>query len=276
MSKFIKREFTGGWIPDVPDFRDKIYKPLLAVPKPKIVVPRLDIDFRKDKIMPIHKDQTTIGSCVGHGCTTDIEFNMLNKQTKKYDPKVLPFSPLFTYYNARAIDGTVKYDAGTYIRTGFKTIARDGVCREKTWPYKVSKYTTRPTPNAYTEALNFKSLVYSRVENTQPLVIQDALNNSFMIVFGMTVYDSFLSTETEQTGIVKMPKKGERVQGGHCCVIIGVNNKAEMYLCQNSWGVDWGIGGDFWIPMKYLNSSNLASDFWLSKMMGPQVVSMAA
>lgn len=33
--------------------------------------------------------------------------------------------------------------------------------------------------------------------------------------------------------------------GGHCWIIRGISVKAEYVLCTNSWGLDWGLNGDF-------------------------------
>lgn len=249
-----------GWIPDVPDQRDKLYS------ISKVTVAAKNVDFRTEKVVPPIMDQGNLGSCVGNGWAYEIGFNMLNKQAKKVDLTNLPFSRLFIYYNARAIEGTASYDSGAYIRDGIKTIAKEGVCAEKRWPYVISKYKNKPTATAYKEALNFKSVTYMRVDNSSKSAIQDALNNGYPIVHGFTVYDSFMSAEVERTGVVPMPKKTESVQGGHCTVIVGYDVKTDRYICANSWSSSWGQKGYYTIPAAYLTNTSLADDFWVSKL----------
>lgn len=249
-----------GWKRELPDIRDKHYS------VSRVTVPVKDVDFRKTMIMPAIKDQGQLGSCTGNGWAFAIEFNMLNKQVQKVDLSKVPFSRLFIYYNERAIEGTTSYDSGAYIRDGIKTISAQGVCSEKVWPYTISKFKNKPTTTAYSEALNFKSVTYLRVDNTVKSQIQDALNNNYPIVFGFTVYDSFMTDAVAKNGVVPMPKKSESVQGGHCTVIIGYDTKTDRYICANSWETSWGQKGYYTIPASYLTNSNLASDFWVSKL----------
>lgn len=48
------------------------------------------------------------------------------------------FSPsrLFIYYNARVMINTVKEDSGSVIRDAIKSLNKQGVPKESTWPYK--------------------------------------------------------------------------------------------------------------------------------------------
>ncbi|MDA7573761.1 hypothetical protein N8751_00605 [bacterium] len=34
---------------------------------------------------------------------------------------------------------------------------------------------------------------------------------------------------------------------------------------RNSWGVNWGDQGYFYMPYKYMTNKNLCSDFWVVK-----------
>jgi len=57
-----------------------------------------------------------------------------------------------------------------------------------------------------------------------------------------------------------MPKRSERMIGGHAVMAIGYDQSKKCLLVRNSWGADWGLGGYFTLPFAYLD--NLAADFW--------------
>jgi len=44
-------------------------------------------------------------------------------------------SRLFIYYNERVLEGLIKQDAGAMIRSGIKTVTRQGAPPEDVWPY---------------------------------------------------------------------------------------------------------------------------------------------
>jgi len=46
----------------------------------------------------------------------------------------------------------------------------------------------------------------------------------------------------------------------HNCV--GYSDPDQRFVVRNSWGTDWGQSGYFTIPMTYLLSPHLSSDFW--------------
>jgi C1A family cysteine protease len=57
-----------------------------------------------------------------------------------------------------------------------------------------------------------------------------------------TVYDDFFAY---QSGVYT--RHNNTVAGGHCVCCIGYSEAAHAWLCKNSWGPTWGIGGYFWI-----------------------------
>jgi C1A family cysteine protease len=175
----------------------------------------------------------------------------------------LPFmtpSRLFIYYNERAIEGTTASDAGASIRDGFKTIAAQGVCQEKHWPYNPAMFATEPNKDCYFAALSHKTLQYLGVAQFHDML--DCLASGFPFVFGITVYDSFESDASNATGNVPMPGPNEGVLGGHALLAVGYSLATARINFRNSWGTSWGDAGYGTIPIQYLTNPDLASDFW--------------
>ena len=82
------------------------------------------------------------------------------------------------------------------------------------------------------------------------------------IIFGMCIYDSFLTDAVASTGIVPMPNlTTEKLLGGHCIVMIGFDNTKSHFICVNCWGTSWGANGFFYLPYDYALNPSLAADF---------------
>ncbi len=238
-----------GWVPDLPDHRDFLFSTVRRVP---MVLPS-SVDLRS--LCPKVENQGELGSCTANALAGAIEF-LERKDRVPFED----FSRLFIYYNERAIEHSIKYDSGAMIRDGIKTLAKQGVCSEKKWPYVESKFAVKPGAVCYREALKHQITSYHRILTLDEM--RACLAEGFPFVFGFTVYESFESEQVARTGIVQMPKSSERVVGGHAVLAVGYNDSAKRFTVRNSWGDDWGMKGYFTIPYAYVSDRNLSDDFW--------------
>ncbi|MDD4893803.1 MAG: C1 family peptidase [Candidatus Omnitrophica bacterium] len=235
-----------GWVPDIPDQRDYLYstiKPVIRRPK------RVDL---RDGCSEIEY-QGRLGSCTAQALAGNLEF-----LDKKIDSVYTDVSRLFIYYNERVIENTVGYDAGARLRDGIKTLKNDGSCPEESWPYVISNFDRRPPSRCYKEAKKHRIESYHRLHTIPEMLT--CLAEGYPFVFGFAVYESFETTQVERTGIVSIPKKDERLIGGHAVIAVGYDQAKSRFLVRNSWGKGWGMGGYFTMPFKYLET--LAADFW--------------
>jgi C1A family cysteine protease len=170
-------------------------------------------------------------------------------------------SRLFVYYEERALMGTTSRDSGAYIRDGFKVISKRGVCPETQWPYDIAKFKNKPPKPCYDEALNHQAVKYQRV-NQRVDDIRAVLASGTLVVFGFTVYDSFMSDAVAKSGRVPMPQKSEKRLGGHAVAAVGYDAARKVFFVRNSWGAGWGMKGYCEMPFDYLANDNLAADFW--------------
>ena len=238
-----------GWVPDLPDHRDFLYNQVRAVP-PSLPA---SVDLRP-KCPPV-ENQGQLGSCTANALAGALEFLEL-----KNDAPLVDVSRLFIYYNERTIEHTIMSDSGAQIRDGIKSLAKQGVCSEKKWPYVISKFEDKPTPACYIEVKKHLIISYHRILTLDEM--RTCLAEGFPFMFGFTVYESFESQKVAQTGVVNMPAPGERAVGGHAVVGIGYTDGDRRFIVRNSWGADWGEQGYFTIPYDYLSNRNLADDFW--------------
>jgi C1A family cysteine protease len=239
-----------GWIPDLPDKRDLLFKFRQVGTLPR------KVDLRS--ICPPIESQGSLGSCTANALTGAIEILKI-----KDGLPIVHMSRLFVYYNERKIEGTIDFDSGAAIRDGIKTLARNGVCTEEKWPYDIKKFQIRPSISCYLQAKKNQIQEYYRIENLKDMKI--CLADGFPFVFGFSVYESFETSEVSKTGNAPMPLKNEKLRGGHAVVAVGYDEDKKVFIIRNSWGEGWGDKGYFTLPMAYLEDNNLSADFWQIK-----------
>jgi C1A family cysteine protease len=245
-------KLKNGWIPDRPDQRDHQFAPRLDI---RVQLPA-SVDLRPN--LPPVWDQGDVGSCVGHGVAA------AHYVAQKLSGAKVPMLPsrLFIYYNGRAIDGTINQDAGTYIRSAVKGIAKLGVAEERLWKYNVNNWPNKPVQVAYINAMKHQALTYQRVDNANLYALRAALASGMVVPFGATLYDSFYKPVDS---VIPMPLLTEQSIGGHCMAIVGYDDAKQLFLVRNSWGKSWCNGGCHWMPYAYITSRNLCDDFWVLK-----------
>lgn len=234
-----------GWIPQIGDRRDT---PFIAA-APRVPLPE-SVDLRPDQ-PPIY-DQKDIGSCVGQAVARCLEWTMQEQGQDAFTP-----SRLQLYYEGRRAIDTVPVDSGCVIRDVMKFVNRHGAGPEKLWPYYPGNYLYEPPAAVYAAGADHQVLSYRAVRPGHNL--RQALSERNLVVFGISIYDSFHSAHTTRTGGVRMPNPGARLVGGHAIVAVGYT--PNHLICANSWGPDWGDGGYFYLPWAY-TAADLARDFW--------------
>lgn len=240
-----------GWLPDTPDPRDTLYD---APPAGAMSLPaRVDLT---SQCPPVY-NQGALGSCTANAIGAALEF----LQKKEQLPQVFVPSRLFIYYNERAREGTIDTDSGGQIRDGIKSVATQGAPPEALWPYDPAMFAATPPASLYEVARQYLAIVYMRLTNAVDQ-LKGCLASGYPFVFGFVVYASFEGPRVEQTGQVGMPYLGEPIAGRHAVLAIGYDDDAQTFLVRNSWGPDWGMGGNFTLPYAYLTDAALATDFW--------------
>lgn len=244
-----RKDVRLGWIPDKPDYRDKIFPLKLNL----TALPPM-VDLTQTYAVPV-VDQGNLGSCTGNGIASALAY----LEEKEGAPFVYP-SRLFIYYNERVIEGTVGEDAGAEIRDGIKSVVAQGFCPETDWPYDISKFTTKPPTKAYADAQKNLVQTYQRV-SVDAASVMTALVSGYPVIVGFTVYDSFMNSTD---GNIPMPNLAtESIQGGHCVIVVGYDQQTSRFKFQNSWGTSWGTAGFGELPFAYLGNPQFGGDYWI-------------
>ena len=242
-----------GWVPDLPDARDKLYRP--ATFDRGALPPAVDLRAQ----CPSVYDQGQLGSCTANGIAGALEFDQIKQGEQSATP-----SRLFIYYNERVIEGTTDSDSGAMIRDGIKTIVAQGAPPETEWPYDISQFTVKPPQNVYDDAVAHEALVYQRIDGFPDIdQLRFPLSQGFPVVFGFSVYQNFESPPFTNDWVLHVPSSDDGMLGGHAVLLVGYDHAATRVLVRNSWSDQWGIAGYFWMDYEYVTDPSLCDDFWV-------------
>ncbi len=228
---------TYGWKKDRIERDNHTWKLEAPVPLP------VKIDLTVGMV-PCY-DQGDLGSCTANAIIGLIQYDQIKQKLP-----ITMESRLRLYYDERALEGTIKSDAGAEIADGFRVISTKGFCAESIWPYDIAKFAKRPPASSYSKPNTHKAIHYQRVPQNHDSFLQ-CLAKGNPIVIGFNVYEGFESEEVAKTGIVQMPLAKEQLLGGHAILTMGYDQEARRFKVRNSWGTDWGQLGYFTVPFDY-------------------------
>lgn len=220
-----------GALKDPIDNRDFAIRKIL---RPIKLAPMVDYEA---KMGPV-KDQLNRGACVAFAASAVKEFQERRQRRTKqnYD-----FSEEWLYRLIMHPGG------GAYPRDAFKSMAANGVPRERYMPYVPeasddTKLPFEPSKSAVRNALYYKTESFARLTSLEEMKQSLAINGPFVI--GVDWLDGWFNPRGEtyngypilQTGM------GSDV-GGHAVAIVGYDDLRQVMKFKNSWDTSWGKGG---------------------------------
>lgn len=206
------------------------------------------------------KDQGDEGSCTAHAGTSAAELIF-----RKYLGKSPVFSPQYTYAKELLAQGDFPRDDGSDGTTLCGTLIASGCCEESLYPY-VSGQILEPSSDQDKIAAQFRMGAFHGLVGSQTAISVLGNPTPWPIEIGFTVYSSFESDATAQSGVMTVPSTSEQVLGGHEVLAVGYDigvtptlrpsNCPAALLVQNSWGTSWGITGRFWMPLEICDATD--------------------
>lgn len=166
-------------------------------------------------------------------------------------------SVLYNYYYARKISGDVDYDSGTSIHAAVQAL-RFGVALNSAWPDNDrKKINVEPNIFAQQNAQNQSAI---DVKPIRPSLtnLKRCLSNGIPFIMSFRVtksLDQWFRDPAQQKASSYVANVGfinpTEFIGSHTVLVIGYNdsgpNPDGTFLCRNSWGPEWGLGGHFYI-----------------------------
>ncbi|KAI1380275.1 cysteine proteinase [Hypoxylon crocopeplum] len=212
-------------------------------------------------------------SCTAHAVAAAFEFAVKKQRLPEFSP-----SRLFIWYNARKESGHTEYDVGSNLRDAIKSLdlKAHGVCSEGDWPYEISesnekthkfppdaKAATKPPILAENHAHQHTAPKYKSFKMDKDLRknLIKCLDKGDPFVFGMKTYGLLKGDQIHSNGHgLRQPKTREmKDEHRHSLLAVGYKQDEEMFIVRNSWGANWGQGGYFYMPYKYLQH---CYEFW--------------
>ena len=182
-------------------------------------------------------------------------------ETRRSDRRAPSPSRLFIYFNERACERRIEGNVPVSLRDGYKSVARAGACPENMWPYRVHQFRERPVSTCYSAGRLQRVPWYAKLHRNLD-AMKGCLAEGHPFTLGISVHESFEQSRMKKTGRGALPRRGERLLGGHAVVVVGYHDEYQRFILRNSWGRKWGLQGYFTLPYEYLLHESLAWDFW--------------
>ena len=262
MSENVKSRAHYGLKRDKDDFRDQHRVYGASHIKAAEDSPVVDLSMQASPSLDQGKLESCTASvlCSAYGLELRIQHKM--------DPSFFYFEPsrLFVYYNSRTLDGSESQNSPVSLRHALKSIHKFGVCKESIWPYVEDRHTTKPLPDAYKDAIGNTISKYERLHHRLDQ-LKACLMSGLTFVFGMEVYQGFhdLDRKEGSDGILKMPSMEDikrQPLALHAVLAVGYNEYNKHFKILNSYGVEFGINGYFYMPYDYIMNPQHCFDFW--------------
>lgn len=254
-----------GRKPDSADPRDFHYRAVHAssirTPFPR----QMDLQDRLPEVF----DQGSISSCGANAGAALMSFLF---------PRASLFSRLQIYANVRTMEDDFNSDDGVETRDVLKSLTTQGAGAESQWPYLPAKMFEQPPPILPA----CKATSYSRLISSDDYL--GCIADGFPFILGFNCFSSFDGPEIAKNGIMTLPDPKREIQiGGHDVLVVGYNLRFkqserfrnsgidpsvvedEMLFVRNSWGIDWGIGGHFHMPLSYALNPSTGGDAWTAR-----------
>jgi len=159
-----------------------------------------------------------------------------------------PFSPGFIYGNRLPSD---YQGQGMIPREALSHLLKEGACLLKDFKYEL-EYPAIKSKLDYqkilllSKAVPYKISAYAAIKTDNDY--KNALQSLGPAIFIVALYESF--ENVGPNGVVPLPKKGEKLLGGHCMLAMGWEN-TNYKVIENSWGSSWGDHGFCYFPPTY-------------------------
>ncbi len=200
------------------------------------------------------KDQGNCGSCVAFGTGATIDGQMrIDYGGPLGTPKgqqLQDVSEAQFFYCSKTPQDQHNCQTGWYPTSAFAYAHATGLTPESCFPYTAGNQAC----NLCKDWQKLLTKVGATTSLTSAAAMKEWLATKGPLDTCFTVYEDFFSYHS---GVYR--HSSGALAGGHCVCCIGYSNPLQAWLCKNSWGPTWGLGGYFWIGY---GQCGIDSDMW--------------
>jgi len=199
------------------------------------------------------KDQGGCGSCVAFGTLVGVDGTVRTVTGIAVNDKNgniisdLSEAQLF-YCGGKAAGATC--ETGWWPTAALNYIVANGLDPESCFPYTAGDQACKVCANSADWLTRVHA--YHIITNVTDMKAWLATRGPLTACF--SVYDDFFSYKSGVYHHVSGP-----LDGGHCVGVVGYSDVLKAWLCKNSWGTGFGIGGYFWIAY---GQCGIDSEMW--------------
>jgi hypothetical protein len=144
---------------------------------------------------------------------------------------------------------STKTNTGAFPRLALKAAQKLGIPCEAFWP-ESKRWHEQPDSKAVCGAYIFRDLKYTRLYNVDQ--VRYAIASRLPVVIGLEIEEGFVK-DSEGKRIHEAPETNADVLGRHMVTITGYDSGC--FKIRNSWGENWGDGGDGKLSVKYVTNA---------------------
>jgi len=127
-----------------------------------------------------------------------------------------------------------------------------GACLERNWPFDLDKVNHKPEQACFDQALRYK-IASSQKVPVDLDCMREALSSGHPIVFGLKLTAQFF--RPLPGGFIPTPDASDpqsAEHGLHAMLLVGYNDRQQVFIVRNSWGTSWGDRGYAYVPYDYI------------------------
>lgn len=165
---------------------------------------------------------------------------LLKRESPSARDEDIDVSRFFIYWVAVMIEsretGHQQKDDGSYTPEAIYGLVKYGICLEKYWPHNIEFRGRRPSPDVFDRASNFKVvplLVPPHLDS-----MKRCLNYDLPFVIGFRI-DLLRQRDMIQINRNYNNHPPGQQGGNHAVLVIGYDDRTQLFLVRNSWGADW-------------------------------------
>lgn len=208
------------------------------------------------------ENQGKLGSCFAQAGVGALELMEVKERRQFVD-----LSRMFNFWTTHKIEDSLGEDDGATLRNAVKSLAKYGTCIESLCPYDIADAWNQPSKQAFSTAYTRRIREYQAVK-VDVMQVRGLLAMGFPIIFGLDLFEEFMSVKVSLSGMVPDPTPSSKPVGGHAMLItafddkkVSLANEEGMFGLRNSWGESWGDRGHAWISYRYFATH--AFDPWV-------------